>query len=107
VNAISSSQQVNWQHVHLFVQPLLTEVGSWPTAGTPEWCALPDDSPAKWAALLDAAQHWALRVETCQIARCEASSQLLAAWDWGQIGRQIRAHNEFYAAKPWLRREAS
>jgi hypothetical protein len=107
VNAIVSSQQVSWWDVHLFVEQLLAEVGDWPMAGTPEWCALDDDDPAKTAALLDAAQHWILRVETCQAAECEASSDVSAAADWGQIGRQIRQHNEFYAEKPWLRRAAS
>jgi Protein of unknown function (DUF2742) len=103
----ASSQQVSWWDVHLFVQPLLAEVGSWPMAGSVAWCNLADDDPRKWAALLDAAQHWALRVETCQVAECQASSDVSAAADWGQIGRQIRQHNEFYAEKPWLRRAAS
>ncbi len=58
------SAQVSWWDVHEFVAPLLEHVGSYPMAGTPEWCALPDYDPAKTAALLDAARHWALRVET-------------------------------------------
>jgi Protein of unknown function (DUF2742) len=107
MSSIIHSRQASWWDVHLFVEPLLAEVGSWPMAGTPEWCALPDDSPAKWAALLDAAQHFALRVETFQVAECEASHEISGAADWGHIGRQIRSHTEFYAAKPWLRREAS
>jgi hypothetical protein len=57
------SQQVSWWDVHTFVSPWLEVVGSWPTAGTPEWCALPDGDPAKIAALCDAAQHHALRIE--------------------------------------------
>jgi Protein of unknown function (DUF2742) len=107
VNAIVSSQQVSWWDVHLFVEQLLAEVGDWPMAGSVEWCALPDDSPAKWAALLDGARHFALRVETCQLSECEASHGISAAADWGHIGRQIRQHNEFYAEKPWLKRAAS
>jgi hypothetical protein len=107
VSAIVSSQQVSWWDVHLFVEPLLAEVGDWPMAGTPEWCALDDDDPAKTAALLDAARHWILRVETRQAAECAASSDVSAAADWGQIGQQIRAHNEFYTEKPWLRRQES
>jgi Protein of unknown function (DUF2742) len=102
-----SAQSTSWWDVHQFVQPCLDQVGGWPLIGSPEWCLLPDDHPAKWAALLDAAQHWALRVETCQVAECEASHEVSAAADWGHIGRQIRAHNEFYAQKPWLRRTDS
>jgi hypothetical protein len=59
-----SSRAVCWWEVNTFVAPLLARVGSWPMAGSVAWCALADDHPAKWAALLDAAQHWALRVET-------------------------------------------
>jgi hypothetical protein len=103
----ASSQQVSWLTVHEFVAPLLAQVGSWPMAGSVEWCALPNDHPAKWAALLDASQHWILRVETCQVAECEASHEISAAADWGQIGREIRAQNEFYTEKPYLRRVAS
>ena len=66
----TSSQQVSWWSVHEHTGPVLAGVGSWPTAGTPQWCALPDDDPAKLAALYDAARHWALRVETCQQAAC-------------------------------------
>jgi Protein of unknown function (DUF2742) len=102
-----SAQSTSWWDVHQFVQPCLDQVGGWPLIGSPEWCLLPDDHPAKWASLLDAAQHWALRVETCQIAECEASHEISGAWDWGQIGRQIRSHNEFYSARPWLRRDPS
>lgn len=100
-----NSQQVSWWSVHEYVTPLLEQAGSWPTVGTPAWCALPDTDLRKQAALLDAARHWALRVETCQQAACEASHAISAAADWGAVGRRIRDHNEFYAARPWLRRE--
>ena len=78
--------------------------GVWPAAGTPAWCDLPDDDPAKLAALLDAAQHWALRVETCQAAQCEASRDISAAYDWAALSVWLRRHREFYAAHPYLKR---
>ena len=56
--------------------------------GTPAWCELPDDAPAKWAAVLDAAQHWALRVETCQEHLAEASRDVSAAEDWSVIAAE-------------------
>ncbi len=102
-----SSQQVSWWDVHSAVAPWLETVGSWPTVGTPEWCGLPDGAPAKIAALYDAAQHWALRLETCQQAECEASHAVSAACDWGHISRQIRDRAEFYSARPWLKRATS
>jgi Protein of unknown function (DUF2742) len=108
VSAIVSSQQVSWWDVHLFTEPLLTKVGSsWPMAGSPEWCALPDGDPAKLAAIYDAARHWALRVETCQQAECEASHAISAAADWSAHARAWLSHNEFYAEKPWMRRRAA
>jgi hypothetical protein len=101
------SQAVSWWSVHEFVAPLLTGVGSWPMAGTPAWCLLDDDDPIKVAALFDAAQHHALRVETCQEARAEASRAVSSALDWGALGREINQRTVFYAERPWLRRAAS
>jgi hypothetical protein len=75
--------------------------------GTPAWCALPDGDPAKIAALYDAAQHWALRLETCQQAECEASRAVSAAADWSATAREMLSRNEFYAQRPWLKRVSS
>lgn len=104
--------QVSWWDVHEFVQPVLARVGAWPMLGTPAWCALPDDDPRKVAALFDGARHWALRVETHQVAECEASHDISAAageagTSWGAIGQRIRDQHEFYADKPWLRRRVA
>jgi hypothetical protein len=103
----TSSQQVSWWSVHEFVAIHLDKVGSWPMAGTPEWCALGDADPRKWAAVLDAAQHWSLRVETCQEARCDASREVSDALDWSALAREINVRADFYASRPWLRRVAS
>ena len=58
-------------------------------AGTPEWCALESSDPRKLAALYDAAQHWVLRVETCQQAKCQAGQAVSAAADWSAIATEI------------------
>jgi hypothetical protein len=97
-----SNRQVSWWSVHEFVAPFLDAAA--PMAGTPAWCDLPDDDPLKWIALLDAARHWALRVETCQEAAAQASRDVSAAWDWAAISVAIRRHTEFYAAHPYLKR---
>lgn len=99
-----SSRQVSWWSVHEHVWPLLAKVGSWPLAGTPAWCVLDDDDPRKWAAMLDAAQHHALRMETAQEQQCAASRDVAAAADWTGIARKIRDRNEFYTQRPWLKR---
>ncbi|HSS26057.1 MAG TPA: DUF2742 domain-containing protein [Mycobacterium sp.] len=83
------NQQVSWWDVHEHVAPLLAQAGSWPMAGTPEWQQLPASDPRKLAGLLDAAQHWALHVETCQQAECEASQAISAAADWSAIATRI------------------
>jgi hypothetical protein len=107
VNARLSSQQVAWYEVHLFVASHLDAVGSWPMAGTPAWCSLDDSDPGKLAALLDGARHWALRVQTCQEAECEASHAISAAADWRAIAQRVKDRADFERRHPWLRRTAS
>jgi hypothetical protein len=104
---LTSSQQVSWWTVHEHVTPLLVAAGSWPMAGTPAWCALDDHDPVKTAALLDAARHWVLRVETHQQAQCEASRDVCAAADWAAIAQEIKVRNEVYAERPWLKRSTT
>jgi hypothetical protein len=100
----TESQQVSWWEVRELILPALDQVTDWPMLGTPAWCRLADDDPRKWAALLDGAQHWALRVDSCQEARAEASRAVSAAADWPAVAQEIRQRSEFYAAKPWLKR---
>lgn len=100
----AASQQVSWWSVHGYVAPILASAGSWPTLGTPQWCALDDDDPVKLAALLDAARHWALRVETSQQAECDASREISDAVDWSAIAREILTRRAFFAERPWMKR---
>ena len=101
------SRSVSWWDVHTYIAAALAKVGSWPMVGTPAWCALADDNPAKIASIFDAAQHWALRVETAQIAQCEASAAISCAEDWGWFALTNRNLEEFRAANPWARRAVS
>jgi hypothetical protein len=98
----TSAQQTSWASVHEYVEPLLAAVQTWPLLGSPAWCALPDNDARKIAAVYDGARHWALRLETCQAARAEASRDVSAAADWTAIGREIRNRSTCY-----IRREAS
>jgi hypothetical protein len=106
---LTSSQQVNWWAVHEFTEHVKGALGVqvWPTVGTPAWCALPDDDPVKWAAVADAAQHWALRVEESQRAECQASHAISAAADWSAIAIDVQERETFAADHPWSRRAAS
>ena len=99
-----ASQQVSWWSVHEFVSAVLDQVNGWPLVGTSAWCSLADEDPQKWVALLDAAQHWALRVETAQESRCEASRDVSDAADWRAIAREVSVRRAFYERRPWLRR---
>jgi hypothetical protein len=106
MNYAFASQAVSWSDVHEFVLPRLRKVEDWPMIGSPVWCELGDRDPIKWASALDAAQHWALRVEACQQAQCEASRALSAAVDWFAVARVAKRRGDFYSARPWLRRGA-
>ena len=103
----NTAQSVNWWTVHRFVQTVLDQVDGWPMAGTPAWCSLTHDDPTKWAALLDSAQHWALRIEMNQEARAEASKDISAAADWKAIAQELSQLQAFRAANPWAKRDAS
>ena len=63
--------------------------------------------PVKLAAIFDAARHHALRVETAQQARCDASKAVAGAADWAELADGVRNRQAFYAAKPWLKRAVS
>ncbi|OBG75332.1 hypothetical protein A5700_01805 [Mycobacterium sp. E1214] len=100
---------MDWWSVHEHVERTAQRLGihGWPTAGTAEWRELDDRDPAKILAVLDAGQHHALRMEVAQTAMAEASQAISAAADWAQISLEIRQRNDFYQAKPWLKRAAS
>jgi Protein of unknown function (DUF2742) len=103
----TASQQVRWFELREWMRPYLYAVGHWPMVATQAWFDLADDDPAKWAALIDAAQHHALRLELNQEARAEASKAISATADWPAVSREINQRNSFYTERPWLRRKAS
>ncbi|WP_230865192.1 DUF2742 domain-containing protein [Mycobacterium canetti] len=96
MNQPTASRTVQWWPVHLFVVPLLEEVGSWPLVGSLTWQQLPDDHPAKTAAVYDGARHHALRIETAQTALAEASQAISGAQDWPALSRDIRRRSGIY-----------
>ena len=89
LNRRTESQQVSWWAVHEFVAAVLDQANGYPMAGTPAWCSLAHDDPMKLAAVLDAGQHHALRIETEQQARAEASRDVAAATDWSRVAQYI------------------
>ncbi len=103
----NTAQSVNWLTVHRFVQTVLNQVNGWPMAGTPAWCSLAHDDPTKWCALLDAAQHHALRVEMAQEALAQASKDISVSEDWKAVAQELAQIQAFRAENPWAKREAS
>lgn len=99
-----SAASVAWWPVHEYVTRITAQVPGWPVAGTPAWCDLDDNDPAKLAAVVDAGQHHALRIETAQEARADASKAVGAAVDWRAIAQDITQRRAFYAARPWMKR---
>lgn len=81
-----TSHTVDWWPVHEYVTERIT-AADWPMAGTLDWIRLPDRHPEKVAAILDAAQHWALRIELHQAALAEASQDISTATDWKAIAQ--------------------
>jgi hypothetical protein len=102
-----ASRTVDWWSVHTYVEPLLSRVRHWPMIGTATWCALDDDDPAKLAAIYDAAQHYALRVDTAQAALADASRDVAAAADWSAIAAQHRNRADAAASGAYIARRAS
>lgn len=90
------SRTVDWWAVHCWAQPRLDAVGSWPMAGTLAWQLLCDTDPAKWAALLDAAQHHILRVDTAQAALAEVSHDISTAANWQAVSREMLQRHSVY-----------
>ena len=104
---VTSAQSVSWWDVHLYVDRILKALGirAYPAAGTPAWCELDDCDPTKLAAVLDYGEHHGLRVETAQVASCEASHDISAGLHWAAVGRRVKDAAEWFAAFPWMRRE--
>jgi hypothetical protein len=89
-DAAPASRQVAWWPVHEFVVPVLDAVGTWPLVGTPAWCDLDHDDPAKVAAIFDAARHYALRIDTGQEQLAQASRDVSRAVDCTAIARGVQ-----------------
>ncbi len=83
-----TSRVVDWWPVHEYVTDRIT-AETWPMAGTLDWQHLPERHPEKIAAILDAAQHWALRVQLAQEAMAEASQEISASEDWKALVQSL------------------
>jgi hypothetical protein len=110
-----SSRAVAWWPVLTYIADLLrVDPAAVPEAaqrvpllGTPAWCALPDDAPAKLAAVLHGGCHHALRLEMTQEAAAEASKAISAATDWRAVASELSGLAAYRKANPWARRVAS
>lgn len=96
MGALIESRTVDWWPVHLFVVPVLQEVGSWPLVGSYAWQDLAPDDPAKLAAVLDGGRRDALRNDTIGAALADASRVIAGPADWADISRTIRRRSGVY-----------
>ncbi|GAA12578.1 DUF2742 domain-containing protein [Gordonia alkanivorans] len=90
-----SEYAVTWDPVHAFVGRVLGGRTTTIVAGTPEWCALDDNDPAKITALLIAGSRWCLEEEIAQLhasrdAEKAAAVEVVEAADWTAVARRIR-----------------
>jgi hypothetical protein len=96
-----------WFEVH-YINRQRRQLGalelSGPALGSPAWCALPEEHPAKLSAVLNAAEAAAYAISADQAAEAEASRAVSASADWAAIARAVRRRDAFYADKPYLRR---
>lgn len=102
----TESRQVSWLEVHTFVDALVAQAncGELPWPGTPSWCELSAGDPRKLLALAQFGEHHALRVETAQQARADASRAVSNAVDWPAVSREMAQINSFRKAHPWVKR---
>jgi hypothetical protein len=104
----TASRQISWWSVHEFVTPKLETVGIWPLLGTPTWCQLDDRDPVKWAAVLDAGQHAALRWETRQQLLADAAKEIATGGEnWSRVASEMHTLEEFHRTRPWMKRRTS
>jgi hypothetical protein len=99
-----TSRQVSWWSVRDFVVPLLELCEPWPLLGTPAWCDLESGDERKWIALLDGSQHYALHLESKQIAICQASRDVAESAELVAVARRQMKRHSFYESRPWLKR---
>lgn len=104
-----------WARTHL-------DVDNIPTFGSPDWCQLPDEHPARLASAVRAAVAWATETAMLpallaqQLAADDAlvcqrlkdmAGDLSAATDWRAESRRIADRARFVEHNPWARRVAS
>ncbi len=102
----TGSQQVSFWEVHQWVERFSPPF-DFPICGGPEWVALPDDDPQKLAAALDFTQHYALRLETEQEQRAQASQAVASAANWPDIARQYMQRRTARSSGAYIPRKRS
>ncbi|UPG69339.1 DUF2742 domain-containing protein [Gordonia hongkongensis] len=106
------SYGVNWGAVRDFVCRLPARPKTTIIAGSPEWCALDDDDPAKLAALITAGSRWVLETECTEIqnrrdAEKAAAVDLAQARDWAAVAQRIRDRDTALRNGAYIARKAA
>ncbi|MCF3939070.1 DUF2742 domain-containing protein [Gordonia tangerina] len=104
---------MSYPEVRNYVQRLVGEHGGpAPIAGSPTWCALSDDNPAKLLAVLHCGTRWVLEeamasIDERRLAEKAAAVEVSQAADWARVGSEIRRRDEWLRTHPWAKREVS
>jgi hypothetical protein len=91
------SRQIDYLPVYELVADLLGDPGLIP--GTPAWCALDADDPAKWQALLWPAVWWCVAEDARQMAMADASREIACAADWSALSRNMLQRSNYIPRK--------
>ncbi|MDH3026414.1 DUF2742 domain-containing protein [Gordonia alkanivorans] len=97
--------------VRTYVQRLVgTAGGPSPAAGSPEWCALPDDDGAKLLAVLTAGTRAILEDELAALAdrrhaQKAAALEVAQAADWSAVARRVRDRDQAWKSGAYIGRE--
>lgn len=92
VTELIVTRAVDFLEVHRLVAPILTQIESWPAAGTLPWQQLANTDPAKWAAILDAARYGALHMQLRQEHLADAGKKIAASREWADVCADSRRH---------------
>ena len=79
-------------------------IGPTPTAGSPEWCALDDNHPAKFIAVLTAGTRWVLAEHRAALK--DAALVVSDAVDWAAVAHRVRQRDNAIRSGAYIPRRS-
>lgn len=91
-----ASRQISWWPVYEYLRNHGYALTGHPIPGTPQWCELDDDDPAKLNAIVAYGLFFTLHLDTHQEALADASKTVAAAENWGHLAQRIHGRGDAY-----------